>query len=70
MAPFFKNRRALLTSHWLCFSFGPNTEIKVPQITMATASILYVNAVSLLGEAIKTRLTPDELRLSPNLSLR
>jgi hypothetical protein len=59
----FKIRRALLTDKSLCFSiFGaPNCQIRLPEIQNAAASILYVNAVSLLHDAIETRLTPAEL---------
>lgn len=57
----FKVRRALLASEWLCYASEAGTQIRIPQTKSAVASLLYVNAVSLLDEAIMARLTDEEL---------
>src|SRR5690242_4897567 len=66
----FNIRRALLTSHHLGFAFGVNAEIRLPEIHSAAASILYVNAVSLLSEAAATRMTQNELRKYTGLNMK
>jgi hypothetical protein len=59
----FKIRHALLTDGNLCFAVdgAPNFVIRLPELQKATASMLYVNAVALLGDAIETRLNSEEL---------
>jgi hypothetical protein len=46
----FKIRCALLTNENVCFAVDgvPNFVIRLPELQKATASLLYVNAVSLL----------------------
>lgn len=67
----FQIRRALLSTPYLGYSLGSvNTEMRVPQLRTAAASILYMNAVSLLGEAVRTRLTPQELKDNRGLRKR
>jgi hypothetical protein len=68
----FKIRRALLTAENLSYAVEgvPNFVIRLPEIQAAAASILYVNAVSLLDDGIKTRLTPKELRVNNTLDKR
>ena len=62
----FKVRCALLTSRDLCLA--PRTiggEIHLQEISNAAASVLYINACSLLDDAIETRLTADESKRVP-----
>ncbi len=66
-----KIRRALLTSPWLCLAMPgtPNSEMRVPQIQSATASLLYVNAVALLSEGVDTRPPPLPSNLGSRLKV-
>ena len=68
----FKIRRALLTDQNLCFAVDgvPNFVIRLPELQRATASMLYVNAVALLDDAIETRLSPVELTTARTLGRR
>lgn len=57
----FQIRRALLTSQFLAFSFHHvNATMKLPQIQAATASLLYINLLSILDDAMATQMTTDE----------
>ncbi len=59
----FKVRRALLTDPALSLSFGLGmfeVSIRAPQLREATASILYISAVSILDEAVKAQLAPEK----------
>jgi hypothetical protein len=66
----FQIRRALLTSSHIALApkAGISHTFRVPELRTAAASILYVNLVSLLEDAIETRLTAEE-RSDRNLKL-
>lgn len=57
----FMLRKTLLT-HWsVCFDFmAPNTSFRDPIIRNTAASLLYVDLLSLLNEAIEIMMTPED----------
>ncbi|MGK2871841.1 MAG: hypothetical protein ACSLFL_06265 [Alphaproteobacteria bacterium] len=57
----FMLRKTLLT-HWsVCFDFSfPNTSFRAPIIRNTAASLLYVDLLSLLDEAIQIVMTPED----------
>jgi hypothetical protein len=59
-------RRALLINRFICFAADElfTTTVRPPQLQEAIASLLYVNAVSLLDDAIMTRLQGSEKKLN------
>jgi hypothetical protein len=59
----FQVRRALLTDPSLAFSFHHvNATMRLPQIQAATASLLYINLLSILDDAMATQMTEEEYR--------
>jgi hypothetical protein len=67
----FQIRHALLTCPYLGFSFNvPNFDIRIPEIHLATASILYANLVSIVDEAIGLRMPAADYERCVNLGNR
>src|SRR5262245_43462672 len=57
----FKIRYALLINPYLGLAFF-DASLRLPEVKKAAASILFVNAIGLLDDALETRLLPEELQ--------
>lgn len=67
----FQIRRALLTSKFLAFSFYHiNATVRFPEIQTATASLLYINLLSILDAAMATQMTAEEYERCGNVRNR
>ena len=68
----FQIRRALLANNHLCISmFGaPFSAVQFPELLKATSSLLYINAVSLLDDALEIRLGPTDSEKISKLGAR
>lgn len=67
----FQIRRALLTSKFLAFSFYHiNATVRFPEIQAATASLLYINLLSILDAAMATQMTAEEYERCGNVRNR
>lgn len=59
----FMLRKVLLTHQSICFDFyGINDAVHHPIIRNTVASLLYINLVSILDDAIQERMIPDEYK--------
>jgi len=56
----FQIRKALLANRYLCLSFGPVASMHLAEIQQATASLLYINLVAILDDAMETQMSPAE----------
>jgi len=68
----FQIRRTILTSNMLCVAPAGviNGDIRFPELTQATASILYLNLLGLLEEAIASQMSETDFERCVNLKNR